>query len=81
MLPLTIDFDAKLFLRKVFTTNHRSTPVAFPMYLQEALAKHRFSTNPSVLKRLKGLAYRSLRSTLSDSASFCSMVETIERTA
>ena len=77
MLPLTIDFDAKLFLRKVFTTNRRSTPVAFPMYLQEALEKHKCSSNPNVLKRLRGLAYKSLRITLSDSASFRCMVETM----
>ena len=77
MLPLTIDFDAKLFLRKVFITNRRSTPVAFPMYLQEALERNKVASNPNVLKRLRGLAYKSLRITLSDSASFRSMVETM----
>ena len=77
MLSLNVDFDARLFLRKVFTTNRRSTPVAFPMYLQDALEKTGCATNTGVLKRLRRLAYKSLRITLTDSGSFRSMVETM----
>lgn len=77
MLSLNVDFDVRLFLRKVFTTNRRPTPVAFPMYLQDALTKDGCISNPNVLKKLRRLAYKSLRLTLTDSGKFRSMVETM----
>lgn len=77
MLSLNVDFDVRTFLRKVFTTNRKSTPVAYPLYLQDALDKHKCSTDMSVTKRLRRLAYKSLRMTLTDSGSFRTMVETI----
>lgn len=77
MLPLNVDFDARLFLRKVFTTNRRSTPVAFPIYLQDALEKNHCAANMDVVKRLRRLAYKSLCTSLTDSGSFRAMVETM----
>ena len=77
MLALNVDFDVRLFLRKVFTTNRRSTPVAFPMCLQDVMARHHCVSDASTIRRLSRMAYKSLRSSLTDSGGFRSMVETM----
>lgn len=77
MLPLNVNLDVRLFLRKVFTSNLRAISVAFPMYLHQALEKNNCTTDARVIKRLQRLAYKSLRSKLTDSGSFRVLVETM----
>ena len=77
MLPLHVNFDARVFLRKVFTTNLQTTVVALPMYLKNALEQHKCAKNARVLKRLRLLSYKSLCLTLTNSGSFRSLVEAI----
>lgn len=77
MLPLNVNLDVRLFLRKVFTSDLRAVSVAFPKYLQQSLEKNNCAKDAIVIKRLQRLAYKSLRSKLTDSGSFRVLVETM----
>ena len=47
------------------------------MYLQDAMARHHCVSDASTIRRLRRLAYKSLRTSLTDSGGFRSMVETM----